>query len=460
MEAIVVNGPITSILQKMAEHGAERFLAKQLAANDNSKNQVYLGGSFHALTLIPHGSIADDPSLIPGAVRDRSKAAVDFWWLDEQGISPAPKAQLILYPKYPEVRMSGFLQGAQRSPNSILNSRDDGRVLFLGICSDGRVIGHAVRRDDPAANELISEHQNLEMAGVFLDLQPLISGGADSKKLMLQALLRVHQRGWIPSQRLTSTGHKESYSAPNGGGYTLEAELGIKPNGLSEPDFLGWEVKQYGVRDFEKFTPKSPITLMTPEPDGGIYVLDGPKKFIETFGYPDKKGRPDRMNFGGIYKATKDFHKDTGLKLVVEGFDVEAKRICDFNGCIALINEQDLVAASWSFDKITDHWKKKHSKAVYVPSRKCKKKPDFYSFNQLPDFYCFGQLVDLCEGADLLGLIHALSTGIVYVDPAHKIGPGKNGKLTIQKRSQFRVLHSKLENLYQNVYKYDCSDLE
>ncbi|MEO0062747.1 MAG: hypothetical protein RLZZ08_1307, partial [Pseudomonadota bacterium] len=32
--------------------------------------------------------------------------------------------------------------------------------------------------------------------------------------------------------------------------YTLEAELGITPNGIAEPDFQGWEVKQYGVRDF------------------------------------------------------------------------------------------------------------------------------------------------------------------------------------------------------------------
>jgi hypothetical protein len=40
--------------------------------------------------------------------------------------------------------------------------------------------------------------------------------------------------------------------APNCGGYTLEAELGITPNGYSEPDFLGWEVKQFGVANFAR----------------------------------------------------------------------------------------------------------------------------------------------------------------------------------------------------------------
>ena len=35
----------------MRHHGATRIYAKNLAPNDNSKNQVYLGGDFSALTL-------------------------------------------------------------------------------------------------------------------------------------------------------------------------------------------------------------------------------------------------------------------------------------------------------------------------------------------------------------------------------------------------------------------------
>ena len=53
----------------------------------------------------------------------------------------------------------------------------------------------------------------------------------------------IHELGWIESKRLNSDGKAISYRAPNGGGYTLEAELGIVPNGVSEPDYLGWEVK-------------------------------------------------------------------------------------------------------------------------------------------------------------------------------------------------------------------------
>ena len=55
----------------MASHGAVRFYAKRLAPNDNSKNQVYLGGGFGALNVIPHGEIEDDGSILAGSVRDR-----------------------------------------------------------------------------------------------------------------------------------------------------------------------------------------------------------------------------------------------------------------------------------------------------------------------------------------------------------------------------------------------------
>ncbi len=105
-------------------------------------------------------------------------------------------------------------------------------------------------------------------------------------------------------KKLGRNGLKEPYSARNGGGYTLEAELGIRPNGDAEPDFMGWEVKQYGVANFIKFAPKSPVTLMTPEPTGGIYRDAGVTAFyLKRFGYPDKGGKPDRINYGACILA-------------------------------------------------------------------------------------------------------------------------------------------------------------
>ena len=154
LKANGLTDPVVRILDHMAAHGATRFYAKQLAPNDNSKNQVYLGGGFGALNIIPHGEIEEDGSQVAGSVRDRAKAPVDFWWMDEKGISPAPDAQLILYPKYPEVRMSGFLRGAGRAPAPLMRSRDEGRVLFFGVCTNGRVIGRVVGRETVEAATL------------------------------------------------------------------------------------------------------------------------------------------------------------------------------------------------------------------------------------------------------------------------------------------------------------------
>jgi len=82
------------LLDLMRHHGASRIYAKKLAPNDNSKNQVYLGGDFSALNIIPHGNIYTDDAEVAGAVRDRAKAAVAFYWIDEAGRHHAPNTGL------------------------------------------------------------------------------------------------------------------------------------------------------------------------------------------------------------------------------------------------------------------------------------------------------------------------------------------------------------------------------
>lgn len=421
----------------MAAHGAERFYAKRLAPNDNSKNQVYLGGGFSALNIIPHGPIEDDVSNIAGSVRDRAKASVRFFWLDEQGLSPAPNAQLILYPKYPEVRMSGFLLRAERAPSELMRSRDEGRVLFLGICEDGRVLGQVVPHYAPVA-QTFGSINDLPSSGVFLNLDS-IRLGADPKAVLLAELRRIHEKGWIASQKLGVNGTPAPYTARNGGGYTLEAELGVSPNGYSEPDFMGWEVKQYAVGDFITYRAKGPVTLLTPEPTGGFYRDEGAEAFVRRFGYADKSGKIGRLNFGGIYSTQHDFHKDTGLALKLQGFDIATGKITNMDGAITLVDQNDTIAATWGFKGIISHWNRKHAMAAYVPS----------IHRTAPVEYSYGNKVTLCEGTDVLLLLTALSTGKIYYDPAIKLENMDSAKPALKRRSQFRVKHSDLTSLYQ-----------
>ena len=437
---------IDSLSGMMIQNGAVRIYAKKLAPNDNSKNQVYLGGDFTALNVIPHGVIETDEKRMAGSVRDRAKAPVDFFWVDNIGQHHAPSAQLILYPKYPEVRLSGFLKGCSNAPNEIMRVREEGRVLFLGVTGDGRVLGYAADAENPISKELYSR-VGLDRIGIFLQL-PNIHSSDGSKIRLLQSLNSIYAKGWIPSQKLGKDGVIRPYAASNGGGYTLEAELGISPNGYSEPDYLGWEIKQYGVADFDNFRPKSPVTLLTPEPTGGYYRDQGVEAFIRRFGYPDKSGKQGRINFGGNYSSSRSFHADTGLQLRMIGYDIESGKISDLDGGIALLDRDQEIAAIWHFSGILNHWKRKHAQAAYIPS--ITRKP--------PPQYAFGPKILLCEVTDLTLFLGALADGTIYYDPALKLESDGTSKTRIKRRNQFRIRHSQLGQMYHRS-EYHSLDL-
>lgn len=428
---------LSQLLDLMRHHGATRVYAKNLAPNDNSKNQVYLGGDFSALNILPHGEIYSDATVNAGAIRDRAKARVNFFWIDEAGRHHAPDTGLILYPKYPEVRMSGFLKSCPEAPAEIMRVRDKGRLLVLGITSDGDVLGFAADAAHPVVAEVRAH--DWPTIGVFLEL-PLHAGEAKSPKdRLLSELRRIWRLNWITSQKLAANGAKQPYSARNGGGYTLEAELGITPNGYAEPDFMGWEVKQYGVQDFVKFTPKSPVTLLTPEPTGGIYREKGLAEFMKRFGYEDRSGKADRINFGGRYDCLSGLHKLTGLRMMMTGFDAQSGKITDFDGALNLVDGNGEIAASWPFKGLMAHWNRKHAQAAYVPSL----------FREPPPEYYFGPSVLLCEQTDFLFFLKAFSAGTIYYDPAIKVENASSAKPNSKKRSQFRVAHADLPRLYK-----------
>jgi hypothetical protein len=422
----------------MRAQGAVRIYAKVLSPNDNSKNQVYLGGGFSALNVIPHGDIYTDEEDKGGSVRERAKARVTFYWIDEDGRHRAPDVNLILYPKYPEIRISGFLRGCDAAPTEIMTVRDPGRTLFFGVTMSGDVLGYAAAEGDPISEQLLAGQWNT--LGVFLELPLDLEAPTDTKSVLIGELRRVYNLGWVSSQKLARDGRKQPYAARNGGGYTLEAELGISPNGYSEPDFMGWEVKQYGVSDFTRLVPKNPVTLMTPEPTGGVYRDEGVPAFLRAFGYPDQSGRGDRINFGGAYACGGVLHHLTGLRMVIDGYDGETGLITDMDGSFRLVDVTGTVAASWNFKAMMSHWNRKHAQAAYVPS----------IFRTPPPKYAYGGEVLLCEQTDFMLFIRAFAAGAVYYDPGIKMENASAAKPALKCRSQFRIRHAHLASMYHH----------
>ena len=414
-------------------NGCDEIYVKKLAPNDNSKNQVYFGGNFEILNVLPISSIETVEA--GDWKRERFKASLNFSWITEEGnLSPAKHSQLILYPKYPEVRFSGFLLGSKNAPSELMTQRLVDRLLFIGVSKNGTVLGFVTHPESEIAKEFALE-KNLCEHGVFTIIElPQI---ANNRSILLQELTRIHNQGWLDSKRLDSDGKILPCRASNCGGYTLEAELGITPNGYSEPDFMGWEIKQFGVKKFENIN-SSIITLMTPEPTDGLYKSEGTEYFIKTYGYPDKLGRPDRMNFGGVHKSG-ELHPTTKLEMKLIGFDHESGKIRNSNGSIALVDQTGNEAASWSFSSMLLHWNRKHDKACYVPS---------LSDTKGDRKYKYGNNVILGTGTDFQLFLRQMAIGNIYYDPGIKM-ENMSTKPKVKKRSQFRIKSRFLPNLYK-----------
>lgn len=443
---------LDKLLNILSDAGAKKVYVKKLAPNDNSKNQPYFGSHLTDLPFIPTGeTVASETTSNKSTAKKNNKRKIKYQapmnlnWIDADGfLYSAPDAKLIYYPQYPEVRFSGFLKGSNVQMGRWMDPKKEGRALgrwlILGVSRDDTIYAYLASPESSLSNEL-ENTDFFEASSVFNEIGTGSLNKTSSKSALLSKLLEIHQMGWIHGQKLNSEGICESYAAQNAGGYTLEAMLGVIPNGIAEPDFLGWEVKQFGVTAFPSKGTK-PTTLMTPEPNGGLYVEEGAKEFVIRYGYPDKSGKPDRLNFGGKHVVDNVCHA-TNLTLKLLGFDKESSSITDAEGVIALLDADDAITASWSFAKLMDHWKRKHAQAVYVP---CINRQVAEGGKE----YHFGKDIELGVGTSFEMLLAAMSSGSVFYDPGIKLENISSEKPKIKKRSQFRVTHKNLNSLYKN----------
>lgn len=427
------------IRQRFLELGVTEVLVKRFSGSQgNTKNQIYCGKDLVASSKIPSGEVmpSETSSTKPGAKgKTKYQASVDLQWLGPREMQPlpAPNTKLIYYPQYPEVRLSGFIMGCPDPPRSLLNidkrGSEAGRYLLLGPTKSGTVYGLMLPPDAIALHE-IQEQATKEYNGFTLwD----IKGQAPDLLSKLRYLVDLK---WVPLVRLDSSGIEHPYTKMNALGYTLEAHLGVTPNGRAEPDLDGWELKAHSIRSLNSRPTASAITLMTPEPDGGMYA--DPKlsllPFMLAFGHSSSFGRWDF----------------TGKRWVGNGLELHGYRSptdFDADGCVAFV-ENGVVGATWSFTKILDHWKRKHSSTCFVGAE----------VDRETGRARFSGNVELGEGTSFQKLLEGLEAGSVYYDP------GINLKLNYEKarwrpkkRNQFRAASNNLNDLYNTFRSVDLS---
>lgn len=422
---------ISDLAARFVTLGATRIFFKCLSENDNAKQQIYLGGNFEVLTFFPYGEVVSHPEVkVPNF-----KAGLQLFWVSPETVEHAPHAQLILYPKYPEVRLSGFLRGCRTAPNEYLRpvpreerKGHDGRVLYFGTTGDGRTLVHLAPAGSHLALDAILAERPKEFDGLFVEIPiPGLSGNS-SRILLLDTLREIHQRGFVESMRLDRNGKAMPYTARNGGGYTLEAMLGIRPNADATPDFLGWEVKAFSGNK---------ITLMTPEPNGGLYGREGVESFVRQYGH-EVAGK-DQLYFTGVHRYGIE-NSTTALTLELKGYDAVAGKIVDVGGSIQLSNANGENTASWAFAHLLTHWNRKHASAVYV---------EYENNKATPPQYRYLSPVLLGKHTDFGKCLGGIARGKVVFDPGSKVDDASTTKSKVKARSQFRMNRGDLPDLYE-----------
>lgn len=433
--------------------GAESIWVKKLGKNNNSKQQVWLANDPSDLSFLPLGV----PTYTPTRSQKRKAGSpviqipVSWHWVTPDGEFNAPNSKLCYYPQYPEVRFSGFLQGAKDAPSELMSEAKRGhepnRCLFFGPVKNAagktdHVVALVVGAPSLATRYVLNMDTFEEgriCPVIYYSKQPV--GEFSVLENALSDIIGKKITPW----RLRKDGTIDRpYVAMNAPGFTLEAELGVGENSIPGPDFDVWELKAIKQKSLDKRS-NHKVTLFTPQPDRGWITSHSQVAFVLRYGHvsdTDMTGNPVEYYFtsGDINRQGKS--RDTAkLNLQLVGFN-DSKHF-DPNGMIALYDKQTgELAAGWSYLKLLEHWQCKHNRAAYVPYIR--------EGSGVDTTVEFGPLVTLGISTSFGLFLQAFQDGKVVYDPGDK-AIFKDGKWIPHSRSQFRINLNDIADIYQEV---------
>ncbi|HUY86070.1 MAG TPA: MvaI/BcnI family restriction endonuclease, partial [Acidimicrobiales bacterium] len=428
-------------------------LVKPLALHqDNEKNQIYLGTSDSLMGLFPGTQRFRTPSESrskghsrPGA--NKIEKMVPFSWIHPgDRLVAAPHTRVIYYLQYPELRLSGFLKDSE-GPESLRRDELDRygrRVLVLGVRSTD-VVGMVITdADGPGLVDDLSGLPHLPGSSLLRTLTlPQSTTAIDPTRLLAE--LRELSGSLHDAVRLARPGQLPKFQRANqGGGWTLEALLGIPNNGVSAPDKYGFELKSFSTNR---------VTVITTEPDFGYRHDYGVAEFLKVFGWPSKSDASKRV-FNGPYYCNTELRGNT---FTIDHWDFE-NNAPDGSGepTVLLVNiDTATVIEGWSFDHLSAHWNLKHAGALYVETSGQRMDPGRY-----PSHYMFGPVAYLGLGTSILHLLRAVGSRVVHLDP----GDSLNSLGKVHPRTQWRVagnraapLSNQLAHLYDEFQVIDLA---
>mgnify|MGYP005642842153 FL=1 len=438
---------INELSKRFNTHDINTIYFKHLSPKqDNDKNQIYLGGGLDGITnLFPTEIFKRSPSISRKKRHSESgkpklEARLDLEWMGKgNDLFPAPNTRIIDYFQYPEIRLSGFLRGCSSPPDSLRRrnqSKYGKRILALGITSERKVVGLVLTQfDDP----IVSNFPDLPELPSARILKVFISHGEFNETpfdLLKKELTKIITDGWHKSVILKKDNNSPvPFKGNQGGGYTLEALLGVNANAQKGPDKYGYEIKSYGGQR---------ISLMTPVPDLGYQGEHPFRTFMDKFGTAGVKG-DGSIRFTGTHRCGHTNEK-TGLRLIVNGYDCNSDGFDDGKEIAVLLINQltEEIALGWSISHLANSWNKKHSAAIYIKSEKRSVESDDHDHE-----YRYQSNVLVGEGTDIWKLLRGIALGYVFYDPADSIYSNGTAKV----RPQWRINSSKLADVMKHLYK-------
>ncbi|MCH8880312.1 MAG: hypothetical protein IID34_10565 [Planctomycetes bacterium] len=147
-------------------------------------------------------------------------------------------------------------------------------------------------------------------------------------------------------------------------------------------------------------------------------------------------------------QRTDGSNERAGLRLDLLGFDFERGLLSASDGRLILVDSDDVVAASWSFKGLLEHWMRKHAKVAFVPM--------LMENEQGERRYRFGKNIFLGEGTDFNRFLKGLANGHVYYDPGLKVESASSPRPRMKRRSQIRIRFPHAPSLYSTWTTVDA----
>ena len=147
-------------------NGCNKIYIKEIIAKRQLENQVYFGGSFEILNILPISEIKTEEG--ETGIKKRFKATINFSWISEDGNVYPAQIHNSFYIRNILKFLFRFLSRCQNPPSELMTQRlADGRFIFA-VAKNGTVLGYVASPTSEIAKEfsqtkLVSEHGVLKL---------------------------------------------------------------------------------------------------------------------------------------------------------------------------------------------------------------------------------------------------------------------------------------------------------